>query len=144
MWSIKTDDEYQATLVPLVEGDYDFEVTKVEEKESKAGNYMVALQLKVYMSNGQTVICKDWIVDIDSQFYKRKSFWSSVGYPQHLNALAEYYSNRSGKAHFKVEEFEGANGPSKQLRVGYYIAQPSSLDGMPVKTLDEFEDDIDF
>lgn len=60
----------------------DFEVIEAEEKTSKAGNPMIALQLKVWRPNGSTSLIRDWLL-LD-QMWKLHAFCGSVG------KLAEY------------------------------------------------------
>lgn len=65
-------------------GLYDFEVMEAEDKESKAGNDMVALGLRIEDHNGRGLKVLDWLVATDGGAYKVRHFAESVG------LLAEY------------------------------------------------------
>lgn len=78
----------------------DFEVLEAEEKVSKAGNPMVALQLKVWRPNGQTTLVRDWLL-LD-QMWKLHAFCASVG------KLAEYEAGE-----IDAFELKGCTGRAK-------------------------------
>ncbi len=78
----------------------DFEVLEAEEKTSKAGNPMVALQLKVWRPNGQTTLVRDWLL-LD-QMWKLHAFCASVG------KLADYEAGE-----IDAFELKGCTGRAK-------------------------------
>lgn len=56
----------------LEPGEYDFQVQEAEDKTSKQGNEMIALNLKVYGPDGGTQFIRDWIVYTDSAMNRLK------------------------------------------------------------------------
>lgn len=78
----------------------DFEVLEAEEKNSKAGNPMVALQLKVWRPDGGTALIRDWLL-LD-QMWKLHAFCASVG------KLAEYEAGE-----IDAFELKGCTGRAK-------------------------------
>jgi hypothetical protein len=78
----------------------DFEVLEAEEKTSRAGNAMIALQLKVWRPNGQTTLVRDWLL-LD-QMWKLHAFCAAV------DKLAEYEAG-------EIDPFElkGVTGRAK-------------------------------
>lgn len=63
----------------LTAGEYDFEVTGAEETESKKGNEMVALKVRVFDMDGRGHQILDWLVSIDSSAYKNRHFAEATG-----------------------------------------------------------------
>lgn len=59
----KTEEEIiRENLLP--EGTYDFEVVKAEEKESKKGNPMLEINMKVFRADGDGFIfVRDWLME---------------------------------------------------------------------------------
>lgn len=56
----KNEDELNP-LIPA--GLYDAEVIKAEEKQSKAGNDMIQICLRIYLADGNTVLLNDWLME---------------------------------------------------------------------------------
>ena len=44
-------------------GTYDFEVIEAEEKQSKAGNDMIEVKLRVWNKAGGSITIRDWLLD---------------------------------------------------------------------------------
>lgn len=65
-------------------GLYDFEVMEATDKESKAGNDMVELALRIEDPSGRGFKVLDWLVATDGGAYKVRHFAESTG------LLAEY------------------------------------------------------
>lgn len=72
----------EAGLMP--KGMYDFEVTEAADKQSKAGNDMVELLVRVYDEEGKSRKLFDWLVDTDGGAFKIRHFAEATG------MLAEY------------------------------------------------------
>lgn len=70
----KSEDELNP-LIPA--GVYDAEVVKAEEKQSKAGNDMIALTLRVYLADGNTALVNDWLME--KVQYKLLNFCNATG-----------------------------------------------------------------
>lgn len=74
----KTEQEIaQAGL--LIPGAYDYEVADADETQSKAGNDMVAMKVRVYDGDGNARTVLDWLVDTDGSAYKIRNFAESAG-----------------------------------------------------------------
>lgn len=59
----------------LPKGVYDFEVTEATDTESKAGNGMIALELRVFRPDGNgAVLLKDWLVASDHYLCRAKIY----------------------------------------------------------------------
>lgn len=63
----------------LAAGVYDFEVMEAEDTQSKAGNDMAAIVLRVEDENGRGFKILDWLVATDGGAYKVRHFAESVG-----------------------------------------------------------------
>lgn len=60
-------------------GPYDFEVVSAIEKQSKSGNDMTELAVKVYDAEGKSRIMNDWLVESPGMAYKTRHFAESTG-----------------------------------------------------------------
>jgi hypothetical protein len=68
----------EAMLMPI--GEYDFQVTEAEEKDSSKGNPMIALKLDVFMEDGKVRFQRDWLMTSSpSMEYKFRPFCEAVG-----------------------------------------------------------------
>lgn len=101
------DEELQrlrATSV-LQPGDYDFITLGAEEKQSRAGDMMVVVTLKVKRHDGKDFEMKDWLVYSPSMLWKVKNYWECVGHPQqYYNPtvnVRDFY-NKAGKVRTKL------------------------------------------
>jgi hypothetical protein len=126
----------------------DFEVIEAEEKQSRAGNDMVALQLKVWRPNGSTTTLRDWLV---SNFPgKLMSFANSTSMRDAYDAgemTADAMVGRCGKLKVGIEEANG-DYPARN-KVASYVksdAQPDPARGGGAKPGGKpaLDDDIPF
>lgn len=83
-------------------GEYDFEVMEATETNSKAGNDMIELVMRVYNSDGGYTRVMDWLVSIDSVAYKIRHFAATIG------MIAEYE-----KGELKADKLVGKVGRCK-------------------------------
>jgi len=107
----KTEEELDFERL-LPKGTYDFEVVKAEEKQSKKGNDMIAVNLKVFHGEGFQFV-RDFLMEAMS--HKLRHFAETVGM---INAYdtgqldADSLVGRSGKARIDIEpagEFPAKN-----------------------------------
>ena len=86
----------------LANGIYDFEVGEASEAQSKAGNDMVELRVRVYDSEGHWRNVFDWLVSTDGGAYKIRHFAEATG------LLTEYE-----KGELRAEDMKGKVGKCK-------------------------------
>lgn len=60
-------------------GPHDFEIMTAVEKQSKAGNDMIELLVKVYDTEGRSRLINDWLVESEGMAYKTRHFAEAVG-----------------------------------------------------------------
>jgi hypothetical protein len=65
----------EAGLLPA--GEYPFEVIDAQDTQSKAGNEMISLKLRVWRPDGTTVQMRDWLLDAIE--YKLRHFCDTTG-----------------------------------------------------------------
>ena len=94
----------------LTAGVYDFEVMEAEDTQSKAGNDMAAIVIRVEDASGRSFKVQDWLVATDGGAYKVRHFAESVG------LLAEYEKGdmpagfmigKTGRAKIAVKPADG-------------------------------------
>jgi hypothetical protein len=68
----------------LPDGNYPFEVVIAENKVSKAGNDMIAMNLRFYGPDGRPLFIRDWIME--SMGFKLLHFCNEVGIYDKYNA----------------------------------------------------------
>lgn len=74
-----TKDNSERHFEILPEGDYDFTVSDVKHKESKAGKPMWEVKLDVDNPNGSNVTIFDYLVEQDNMAWKFGDFFRSIG-----------------------------------------------------------------
>lgn len=98
----------------------DFEVVEAKDTTSKAGNEMIALQLKVWRPNGSTMLMRDWLVS--NMQGKVLGFAKSVGMRAAYDAgefHAEDLVGKCGKVKLGIEPAQG-DYPARN-RVASYV-----------------------
>lgn len=105
-------------LIPA--GEYDFTVTKAEEKTSNSGNQMIALELIVFC-DGRQYYVRDWLmVDLPMQQYKVLHFCQATGLSEryHNGELTDSDCvNRSGQLKLGIREDKtGQYGPQNNVK----------------------------
>lgn len=124
----KTDDELNPVLPP---GDYDAEVVKAEQKESKKGNDMIAIKLRVFHDGG-TIIVDDWL--LDNVPAKLKRFCESAGLIDEYEAgelTAESCHERSVRVKLKIDRDETGQYGDKNAVAGYVAKRTLPLNPKP-------------
>lgn len=107
----------------LPEGDYPFVVDDAGEKESKAGNPMIELQLLVYPDPTKPgVRVFDQLVFVESAYWKIDSFRTCTGEKlvegQKVSFEADDCIDRQGRVHLIVDSYDGRT----RNKVGEYLA----------------------
>lgn len=136
----KTDQQIDESGL-LEPGLYDFEVMEAEEKQSKAGNDMVALILRIEDSDGRGFKVRDWLVGTEANAYKVKHFASSVGLLAEYekgDLPAGYMVGKTGRCKIKIKP---ANG---EYRAGNAVADYIGATVEAPKAKQLVDDDIPF
>lgn len=106
-------------------GDYDFEVTKAEDKVSKAGNPMIALNIKIFMPNGSQRFVKDWLMEKMSFKLRHWAYATGLGAKYEAGEMtAEDCVGRTGRLKLVVQEAGGDF--ASQNSVKDYIVQDAA------------------
>lgn len=103
----------------LPKGTYDFEVIRAEDKQSKKGNDMIALGLKVFAPTGGTPFVNDYL--LEAMAHKLHGFCEEVGLSDKYESgslAASDCMGRSGKVRIDIEKGKG-DYPSKNVVKGY-------------------------
>lgn len=116
------------------EGVYAFEVVTAEDKNSAAGNPMIALELNFFDESGDRFSVKDWLVHSDSRWTEKKFFdfantTGLTGKYQQGTLCADDCLGRGGYAKIGVEKGKqkpdaGDCFPDKN-KVAFYTSKPA-------------------
>jgi hypothetical protein len=135
----------------LPAGLYDFEVITAEEKVSKSGNDMIALELKVYDAEGRTRFVRDWLLEA----FLRKL----MAFCKETNLRGAYEAGtlkagdlvgKSGKVELAIEEKGDFPAKNTVKTYGSKASGTKSSDPLPAKfkpsapQAEVMEDDIPF
>jgi len=93
-------------LIP--EGTYGFEVTQAVQTESKSGNDMIKVMMKVFKPDGNFVFVTDYIVLTDNMMYKLLHFCQATGLEEAYES-GEFALDDAGA----LADFTGATGELK-------------------------------
>lgn len=102
-----TKDEIETGYL-LPDGLYDFEVTEATDQQSKQGNDMLKLRLKVYKDNGGFVTVYDYL--LEKMKYKLVHFCREAGLENRYESgelTAAECVGRTGKVYLVIERQEG-------------------------------------
>ena len=99
----------------LPEGVYDFEIVKAEDRESKSGNEMIALSLRVYGSGGESHFVNDYLVAIPNMKWKMKQIVEATGIEAPISS--DKLQGRAGKVSIKITP--AGEFPAKNEVKGY-------------------------
>lgn len=121
----KTSEELEAerpAFEPWPVGEYDFEIVKAEDTVSKSsGREMLALNIKIFNSDGEYRYVNDYIVD--NATWKLHQLARAVGLDAEYdsgNIEAYMLENKVGRAKIKIKPAQGDFPAGNQ--VGEYIA----------------------
>jgi hypothetical protein len=127
----------------LKRGIYDFEVKDAHEKESKAGNDMIEMLVRIYETSGHYRNVFDWLVDTEATAYKVRHFAAATGMlPQYEKGelRADDVIGKTGRCHVVVKKQEGY--PEKNSISDYLAAGPGPL--IASVAAPEMDDEIPF
>lgn len=115
-------------------GDYDYEVTEAEEKESNAGNDMFALEIAIVDASGARKKVFDYLVISDKAAWKLRHFAASCALlPQYERGslMANEMIGRTGRCTIGTQKEQ--NGyPAKNV-VRDYVAAPQRASATSVR-----------
>jgi hypothetical protein len=122
----------------------DFEVLNAEEKLSKAGNEMVALELKVWRPNGSTTIMRDWL--LTDMMWKLKAFADAVGMTAEYDRgelPPDIMIGKAGKLKVGIRPANGDFPPSNSV-TGYVRPEGAAAPARPAPVAAKLDDEIPF
>lgn len=135
----------EENLIP--EGTYDYEVIQAEERQSKAGNDMIQLTLKIFDQNGKERRVYDYL--LEAMQFKLIHFCESAGLTDIYETgqlTSAHCEGRSGKAIVKIEP--ARNGGQAKNGIQDYVVDEDATPSLPVPHLapkvDFADDDIPF
>lgn len=117
----------------LPEGEYDLEITKVEDTQSKtSGAQMQVVYFRAYGNDGRSVMVKEYIV-VPKTLFKLKQIAAALGMRQEFDAKQFQVDDQIGKtlrAELRVDSQEGYDDKNT---VKKYLARevPKSADELP-------------
>jgi hypothetical protein len=140
-YEVLSDEQMEALVPKLEDGEHQFECIHATAGASKSGNKMLTLEFKTWNNDGLEFTVKDWIVLTPSWAYKLKRYWESVGEPDKYNGRNKLidFTNKFGVFKIKNEIDDEGN---KRPRVKAYI-RPEDVK-KPEKQHVDFGDTLDF
>lgn len=105
-YQVLSDEEIDSQRKILLPGTYNFEVMDSTGGNSKSGNHMITLTLKIWDHEGKEHVLKDWLVSHPGMIFKIKHFWESVGKPEFYNGANEpwHFDSQSGKLEIRIQK----------------------------------------
>lgn len=141
----KTEKEVsEAGLLP--HGTYDFEVVEAVEKQSKAGNDMVELKVRVFDSQGRYRNIFDYLVGSDGSAYKVRHFAEATDMLDaydHGELRAQDMIGRAGQCKVIIKKDKSGQYPDKNS-IADYLKASSPTSGDPRPEPPPIDDDIPF
>jgi hypothetical protein len=140
----------EAGLLSL--GDYDFEVAGAKDSQSKAGNDMIEVKLRVYNNEGQGKTIFDYLVHTEGSAYKVRHFAYSIGLGAQYEAgelRAEDLEGRTGRCKVFIKKDPSKAYPDKNA-VSDYLPPTNgngaahASGGDPRPPAPPFDDEIPF
>jgi hypothetical protein len=124
----KTEKQLQEEVL-LPKGIYPFDVQRAEAKRSKAGNDMIALELRVYTPDGKERMIRDWLMA--QMGFKLFHFCAYTGLSQKYDAGTLQSHDCEGKSGFVEivvkDDKSGQYGPSNSVKD--YVRPEMKKDG---------------
>lgn len=130
----------------LQPGVYDFEIVEATETTSKAGNDMIALQLKVYDTAGRGVTVFDYLVGTEKAQYKVRHCATAVGLLAQYERgelLADDLIGRAGRCSITIKKGNGEYPDANAVR-DYIADAPKTNARAPAPAPAYLDDDIPF
>lgn len=143
----KTEKEVaEAGLLP--NGVYDFEVIDANEKQSKKGNDMVELKIRLYDAEGAARTIFDYLVDTEGGAYKIRHFAAATGMLENYERgelRAEDMAGKSGSCQVAIQKDKTGQYPDKNTVRDYLSDEGGAPRAAPKAKIDaEMEDEIPF
>lgn len=137
------DSEVERKQKPLLEpGLYNFEVTQAEDTTSKSGNSMIKLTLKVWDKSGNDHYIWDYLVDLESMWFRSKNFLESVNATyENVHLAAVDCLQKSGKLVLEIRKDANGHYPDQNGVKSYYVEPKNDLFS---ESKDDFDDEIPF
>lgn len=119
---------------------YDFIIAEADDTQSKAGNDMAVIKLKIEDENGREHKIVDYLVSIDSMAYKIRHFAESVGLLAEYekgDMPADFMLGRTGRCKLVVQPAKGEYRAKNT--VADYIVDKTAATGNPAKPQANFD-----
>lgn len=132
-------------------GLYDFEVLTAIETQSKVGNDMIEMEVRVFDTEGKGRTFKDWLVSSESTAFKVRHFAAATGLlPQYERGELKAFDcvNKTGRCQIGVEygkQIPGSNDkyPDKN-KIQDYAPDTGKLIASAVSAADLEDSEIPF
>lgn len=135
----KTEEQLEREML-FEEGEYDFEITKAEERLSKSGNPMLELKLNVFDENGNKRIISDYLLTSSAWMefkLRHAAFACGLGEQYETGSLGEHdFNGRSGKCKIGIQKASG-DYPAKNVVQDYIVSENAA----PLNGSEPFIDD---
>lgn len=125
----------------LPEGEYSFEVSGAEAAQSKKGNDMIVLTVRVYKPDGSFVLVTDYL--LEAMLYKLLHFCQAVGLEEKYNQGildANDCIGKTGVLKLKIDP-EG-DYPAKNSIKDYVVGEKSNINKDALSKVIDGEDDL--
>jgi hypothetical protein len=139
-------EKVKSTFDPWQIGEYDFEVAEAEERQSKAGNDMIAVRLNVFNAEGGRCVVFFYI--LSNQVWKLKQFAEATGMLADFEAgemSAELMVGRTGRVKLGIEPAQ--NGYEAKNSVKAFLPGKQAPKQAPARMkvpAGDLEDEIPF
>lgn len=101
-------------------GDYEFVVTEAEEKQSAAGNLMIALSIEVADARGNKTTVKDYLVAKRAAKIRRAAQACGLGDRFNTGSMRDSeFIERRGRLRLGIEKDKSGEYPDKNIVVDY-------------------------
>lgn len=125
-------DKTPTKLLPA--GEYDFEATNAVDTRSKPsekfpdGNEMIKLTIKVWDKNGSEHIIWDYLIDIESMWFKSKHFLQSTGNTyENVDIKAINCINKYGKLLLEIQKDKTGKYSDRNIVKDYIVPEILTL-----------------
>lgn len=138
----KTENEVAAAgLFP--KGTYDFEIAEANDKQSKAGNDMTELLVRIFDTDGKSKKVFDYLVDTEGGAYKIRHFAEATGMlPEYEKGelLAYQMVGKTGRCEVGIQKDKTGQYPDKNAVFDYIGGGLAA----PLKSETMVDDEIPF
>lgn len=138
-------DEELAVMGLVPEGQYQFEVINAEDTQSKSGNDMIKLQIKIWDGEGLSHTVFDYLLEAMPKKLKH--------FAKHLGLITKYESGelladdcigKCGTLDLTIQEDKLGKYPPRNSVADYVEKKDFINHGSPVKESDLFNDELPF